>query len=70
MNVEKPKFPITIVWEEDGEQDVFKNEIDAACTLEWLDSTDSDSGVAVTDSTGRAVTLIVEKSEMKLCQLA
>ena len=69
MSNEKPEFPLTITWHEDSESESFKNEIDAACTLEWFDSTDKDSAVSVVDSQGRPVTLLVEKSEVKLCQL-
>jgi hypothetical protein len=37
MSAEKPVFPITLTWQEDSEQDSFKNEIDAGRILEWLD---------------------------------
>jgi hypothetical protein len=69
MSLDKPTFPITVTWHEDAEQESFRNEIDAACTLEWFDSRDPDSQVSVVDSVGRAVTLVVEKLEVKLCHL-
>jgi hypothetical protein len=69
MNNKKPEFPLTITWHEDSESESFKNEIDAACTLEWFDSTDKDSAVSVVDSQGRPVTLIVKQLEVTLCQL-
>jgi hypothetical protein len=69
MSNEKPKFPITLTWQEDGEQESFKNETDAGCTLEWLDTRDADAGVAVVDAEGRPVTLVVEKTEVTICHL-
>ena len=69
MSTEKPVFPISVTWHEDAETESFKNEIDAACTLEWFDSRDKDCPVSVADSQGRPVTLLVEQSEVKLCQL-
>jgi len=69
MSNEKPVFPLTISWHEDSEQEIYKNEIDAACTLEWFDSRDEDAGVTVVDSQGRSVTLVVEQLEVKLCYL-
>jgi hypothetical protein len=69
MSNEKPEFPIKVIWHEDAEHEFFKNEIDAACTLEWFDSTDKDSAVSVVDSQGRPVTLIVKQLEVTLCQL-
>jgi hypothetical protein len=69
MSLDKPQFPLTVTWHEDAEHESFKNEIDAACTLEWFDSRDPDSQVSVVDSTGRPVALVVEQLEVTLCQL-
>jgi hypothetical protein len=69
LSFDKPTFPLTITWHEDAEHESFKNEIDAAVTLEWFDSRDPDSQVSVADSAGRPVTLVVEQLEVKLCQL-
>jgi len=69
MSSKKPTFPITLTWQEDGEQESFKNEIDAGCTLEWLDTRDADAGVAVVDAEGRPVTLVVARTEVTICHL-
>ena len=69
MSVEKPSFPIIVSWHEDGDVESFKNEIDAACTLEWFDSTDKGFDVTVVDSNGKPVTLVVEELEIKQCHL-
>jgi hypothetical protein len=69
MSTEKPSFPLTIDWHEDGEQEIFKNEIDAGCTLEWFDSRDDDTDASVRDSQGRPVILVVKQTEVTLCAL-
>jgi hypothetical protein len=69
VSIEKPSFPIIISWHEDGDVESFKNEIDAACTLEWFDSTDKDFDVTVVDSNGKPVILVVEELEIKKCHL-
>jgi hypothetical protein len=69
MTTEKPAFPLTVTWHEDSEQESFKNEIDAACTLEWFDSRDKSCEVSVVDSQDRPVILVVEHTEIKLCHL-
>ena len=69
MSGEKPTFPIFVSWHEDGDVESFKNEIDAACTLEWFDSTDKAVSVTVVDSNEKPVTLVVEKLEIKKCCL-
>jgi len=67
MSIKKPTFPIKVSWHEDGEEEFFKNEVDAACTLEWLDTRDKDAGVTVVDDDGKPVTLVVENLEIKHC---
>jgi len=69
MSNEKPEFPIKVTWHEDAEHEFFKNEIDAACTLEWFDSRDKDAAVSVVDNQGKPVTLVVEQLEVKHCHL-
>lgn len=69
MSSKKPTFPIIVSWHEDGDVESFKNEIDAACTLEWFDSTDKAVRVTVVDSNGKPVTLVVEELEIKQCCL-
>jgi len=69
VNANKPEFPVTVIWHEDGEQESFKNEVDAACTLEWFDSREGASDHTVVDNNGNAVVLVIEQLEVKLCHL-
>ena len=70
MNNQKPAFPLTVVFEEDGDTWVLNNEEEAANSLEWFDSRKADEKAKITDSLGRKVTLVVEKLEVKLCEVA
>jgi hypothetical protein len=65
-----PCFPISVIFHEDGDKWVLNNHAEAASNLEWFDSRDEKENASVTDSNGRQVVLVVEKLELKICQLA
>ena len=67
---ELPSFPISVVFHEDGEEWILSSQSELESNLEWFDSRDSEERVSVTDSKGRKVVVVVEKLELKLCQLA
>ena len=69
-NPDNPQFPLKVVFHEDQDEWTLATEDEAACNLEWFDSSSSDENATVTDSLGRKVHLVVEKLEMKLCVLA
>lgn len=60
----QPKFPITVFFEETGEEWVFADEIEAACTLEWFDSDDPEERASVHDSNNHPVRLKVCRLEV------
>ena len=70
MNNQKPAFPLTVIFEEDGDKWILDNEQEAANNLEWFDSRNTDEKAIVTDSLGRKVNLVIEKLEVKLCEIA
>ena len=65
----KPSFPLTIFFHEDGDIWTLNNEIEVATNLEWFDSTSPDEKASVKDSLGRSVILLVEELEVKQCTL-
>ena len=69
MNKEKPTFPITVTFQEDGDVWVLNNEMEVANNLEWFDSRDPEEKATVIDKSKRKVTLVVEKLEVKLCEI-
>ena len=69
MLSEKPTYPITVTFHEDGEVWVMKSERDLAFNLEWFDSNDPEERATVIDKYGRRVRLKIEKLELKLLEL-
>jgi len=65
MHELKPVFPLTVLFEEDGESWVMEDKADLENNLPWLDSGDKDEEATVTDARGRSVVLIVENLELK-----
>jgi hypothetical protein len=65
----KPKYPLTVKFENDYEKLVFNDESETACTLEFFDSEDPDEKVTVTDASGQPVRLKVEMLEVLLCEI-
>ena len=61
MTTEKPQYPITVLFKEDGDKWVLDNEQELGCNLEWFDSKDPEQNTEVTDALGRNVEVVVEK---------
>jgi hypothetical protein len=61
-------FPLTVTYA-DGEQATIDDIDDAECSLEWLDTDDSEEPVIVLDKLGRRVRLKVEALEVKRLEL-
>ena len=55
-----PKYPIHVMFQDEGEIETYKNEMELVTSLEWLDSTDNNYPVKVTDVTGASVILKIE----------
>ncbi len=62
--VSDPKFPIRIEYSDGTESEIFDNEVELACTLEWFDSDDDDYHAKVIDAKNRSVRLVVRKLEI------
>jgi hypothetical protein len=56
----RPEFPLKVVFQETGEEWLLENESDAAQNLEWFDSEDPEEAAVVTDKQGRPVRLKIE----------
>ena len=69
MKKEEPTYPITVTFQEDGDVWILNNETEVANNLEWFDSRDPEEKVIVIDKNKRKVTLVIEKLEVKLCEL-
>ncbi len=67
---DKPSFPITVTFIEDGDTWVLDTPSELECNLEWFDSRDPEENATITDSKGRKLLVVVEKLELKICQLA
>ena len=67
---DKPVFPITVLFLEDGDKWVLNNLSELECNLEWFDSKDKNENAQVTDNNGKPVILVVEKLKLKLLELA
>ena len=65
-----PEFPIRVRFLDDGDLWELDDEVEAATSLEWIDSEDPEERVVVTDRRGRRVVLVVEKLEIRVCELA
>jgi hypothetical protein len=59
-----------VFFKEDGTEWILDKELELDSNLERFDSRSSDENTFVTDSNGNQVVLVVEKLEVKLCQLA
>ncbi|WP_050924955.1 hypothetical protein, partial [Vibrio harveyi] len=66
----KPKFPISVTFLEDGEVWVLDNINELGSNLEWFDSSDPEEEALVKDVENRDVVLVVEKLEVKEFKLA
>ncbi len=66
----EPSFPITVTFHEDGDTWILDTPNELECNLEWFDSRDPGQNATVTDSNSRDVIVVVEKLELKICQLA
>jgi len=65
----KPEFPLKTFDSEDNTEELFANEEELACTLEWFDSADTDETIQVTDSKGRPVRLKIEQLKIISCKI-
>ena len=65
----KPEFPLRAFDSEDNNEELFANEEELACTLEWFDSTDADETIQVTDNKGRLVRLKIEQLQIIVCEI-
>jgi len=63
----KPKYPITVLFNESAEIESYKSEIELVTSLEWFDSENSQWQVKVIDKTGASVVLKIEA--LKLLKL-
>ena len=71
MKIEnKPKFPISVTFLEDGEVWVLDNINELGSNLEWFDSSGPEEEALVKDADNRNVVLVVEKLEVKEFKLA
>ena len=69
MLIQKPSFPLVIVFHEDNDRWTLNNLEEVAQNLEWFDSDDPDEQATVTDSEGRLVKLKVEVLTVIECAL-
>lgn len=69
MLIQKPSFPLVIVFHEDNDRWTLNNLEEVAQNLEWFDSDDPDEQATVTDSKGRLVKLKVEALTVIECAL-
>lgn len=67
--MKQPTFPVTVGFEEDGEEWTFDSIEEMACSLEWFDSDDPEENATVRDAHGRAVRIKVERLEVKVFEL-
>ncbi len=65
----KPEFPLRAFDSEDNNEELFANEEELVCTLEWFDSTDADETIQVTDSKGRPVRLKIKQLQIIICEI-
>ncbi|MCF8722310.1 hypothetical protein LQ236_000330 [Nitrospina gracilis] len=67
--MERPSYPVKVVFFEKGEkveEEIYENEMEMCCDLEWFDSevnTPEDTTI-VTDRLGREVVLKIEALEL------
>lgn len=55
-----PKYPISVLFAEDSEIEIYKTESELVTALEWFDSSDPEWKAQVVDVTGVKVYLKVE----------
>ena len=65
----KPEFPITVRFEEDGEEWVLDTIHEIAGSLEWFDSDDPEERATVIDRRGRSVRLKVVQLDVHVLEL-
>jgi hypothetical protein len=70
MATQEPQYPITVLFNDDGEKWILDNEQELGNNLEWFNSNDPEENAEVTDALGRNVEIFVEKLEVKKCILA
>jgi hypothetical protein len=64
-----PEYPLRVFFDDDGEEQVFDNAMEAECTLEWFDSDDPGQQAHVVDAKGRAVRLVIDTHRVVVCAL-
>jgi len=64
--LDKPEYPIKVIFFNGGEECVYKNEEEMVCDLEFFDSEDNDpeDATLVTDGRGREVILKIESLDL------
>ncbi len=67
--VVEPAYPITVRFLEDGDEWVLDTEKELAQNMEWFDSRDPNENARVLDREGRAVELVVEEHQVKVCRI-
>ena len=66
---DKPCFPLSVFFKEDGEIMLLNSIDDAVCDLENMDSVDREYAVDITDKYGRKVHLVIVDLELVSCEL-
>jgi len=66
---DKPCFPLSVFFKEDGEIMLLNSIDDAVCNLENMDSADKEYAVGITDKYGRKVHLVIVDLELVSCEL-
>jgi hypothetical protein len=70
-SIDKPLFPICLVWRKSGEVETYDDEIDLLQNLEDFDSSVEDAEATATDALGRRVNLVVRiYDDLCECSLA
>ena len=64
-----PEFPVTVTFQEDGDQWVFDTLEELECSLEWFDSEDPAENATTVDAKCRAVRVKVIKLEALVLDL-
>ena len=65
MTTERPRFPITVKFLEDNEEEVYASELDLATDLEFFET---DSASIATDATGRRVHFRIQACGIELLE--
>lgn len=67
--MQRPEYPIKVVFKEDGETWILNNEEELATSLEWFDSESPTENAMAIDNQGRAIRIKVEKLELVTFEL-